>query len=288
MTYYYSVGILICVAVSLAVSLNIASGYSRHLSLAHAAFWGLGAYGFALATAHKWNPLLALVVSVLAAALGGLVAAAPTLRVRGDYFLVVTLGMGEALNNVLVNLRSLTGGSNGLSNIVLLPGVKPGPNIDYYYLQVFLAAAVVMVVLGVLIQRSAFGQALRATAEDEEATAALGRNPTWLKVRALTLGAACAGLTGGLYASWTSFISPGIFTSSASVLILATVLLGGIGNIWGAVFGAIVLTALPEGLRFAHVPGANAQLWQQMIYGLLLILLMAVRPGGLLPARSGR
>lgn len=288
MDYLFTIGILVCLAISLTVSLNIASGYTRTLSLAHAAFLGLGAYGYGIACKTGLSPIIGILVGVGAAVVGGFLVGAPVLRLRGDFFLIATLGFGEVVRASLVNLGSLTGGSNGLSGIPAIPGTPNGPALNIYYFAVFAFVTTAIVFIGVRIQGSPMGIALRATGEDEDATEALGRDTTKLKLRALVLGAGLAGFTGCLYASWTSFINPGAFDTAASILILAMLLLGGLGSVWGSVLGAAVMVMLPEILRFVGVSGPSAQLWQQLTYGLLLICLMAFRPSGLIPVKRGK
>jgi len=191
------------------------------------------------------------------------------------------------LNTSLVNLRGWTGGSNGLAGIAGLPGLG-GSATSASYAVVFVVFGLFVCWIGYVVEHSPFGQALRATAEDEAAAAALGRNAASLRIRALVLGAAIAGVAGGLYAAWTSFIGPSVFNTTASLGILAMLLLGGLGNTWGAVCGAVVLTVLPEALRFVGLSGPSSQLFQQLSYGIALVTMMAVRPGGLFPARLGR
>ena len=288
MEYLFTVFILVCVAWGLAVSLDIASGHSRQISLAHAAFWGLGAYGYGLAARAGLHPAAALAVGTVAAAAGGLVVGVPALRLKADYLLISTLGLGELVNAALVNVRSVTGGSNGLAAIPGLAAGLDGRFLNLGYAVVFAGAAALFTAVAVAIRRSPFGQALRASAEDEEATEALGRFVTSLRLRALVLGASLAGALGGIYAAWSSFVSPALFNTSASIGILAMVLLGGMGNPWGAGAGAAVLTMFPEALRFVGLSGINADILRQLVYGLALVALMAMRPGGLFPPAPGK
>jgi branched-chain amino acid transport system permease protein len=287
MDYVLTVGTLACVYIVLACSLNLSGGYYGTLSLCQAALWGLGAYAYGI-SAVQWSvtPPLALLSGVLVGVVGGMVIGLPALRLRGDYFLIGTLGLGQVANSAFVNARSVTNGSGGISGIPPLTGIPAGHFYNLGYFGVALVAAFLCVALCVLVERSPFGQVLKGMAQDELATAALGRSPFGAKIRALALGAGMAGLGGALYASYVSFISPDVFTTGASLLILSMVILGGIGRAWGAVAGAAVLVLLPEGLRFLKVPGPSTQIWQQMVYGGALIVLMAFHPQGLLQPRS--
>jgi branched-chain amino acid transport system permease protein len=267
----------------LAVSLNIACGYAGVLSLAQAAFYGIGAYAVGLLTTKLgWSFMPAFLLGGVLATCCGLVLAVPTLRLRGDYFLMATLGFGEIFSNVLVNWDRLTEGSRGLTSIppATILGINFGSHLGFIGL---LAVVLLFCILSAyLIKTSPLGQVFFAVAEDEAALATLGRNPFAYKILAMALSAFWAGLAGGLYATYLGFISPSLFSINESILIFTMVLFGGLRSIAGAVAGAFTLIVLPEIMRFIGFPTATAALVRQMFYGALLIGIMYLRPQGLL------
>jgi branched-chain amino acid transport system permease protein len=267
----------------LAVSLNLICGYAGMLSVAHAAFFGVGAYTAAiLQTKAGFGFPAALAAGALASALTGAAVALPAVRLRGDYLLMATLGFGEIFRGVVVNWPHLTGGQIGLRRIPSpsLLGLEVSGEAGFLFLSVGLLVG--SCVLVHLLVHSPFGEVLISISEEEDAAAALGRSPVRHKVLAMAIGAGMAGAAGTVYAGYTSYISPNSFTLAASILVLAMVLMGGAGSIVGPVLGALFLMALPEALRFAGVPPAQAGAWRQLFYGLSLVALMALRPRGLL------
>jgi len=267
----------------LAVSLNIVCGYAGILSLAHAAFFGIGAYTVALLTINTGLPfLLALLVGSLLAALVGMLLGFPTLRLQGDYFLIATLGFGEIFYNLLVNWEGVTQGPRGLTAIPSASFLGVPFASDISFLLLLLLFAGLCVTNAYLVKNSPLGQVLFALAEDEQGLSSLGRNPTTFKIAAMGLSAFWAGLAGGLYAAYIGYISPNLFTINDSILIFTMVLLGGLRSIQGAVAGALVLVALPEAMRFLGFPAHIAAILRQMVYGMLLVIIMYLRPQGLL------
>ncbi|MEK7399318.1 MAG: branched-chain amino acid ABC transporter permease [Candidatus Poribacteria bacterium] len=281
----YLINILIFSAIYaiLAISLNIVCGYTGIFSIAHAAFFGIGAYATGLLTVKAGFPFwFAAIIGIVTAGLTGALLGIPTLRLRGDYMLIATLGFGEIFRAVLINSGNFTGGSSGISGI-------PAPQIlsisfenDILYLLLVLFFLGVTIIISWLIENSPFGQVLFSIAEDEDAAASLGRNPINYKVTAMAIGSILAGLAGALYAGYTSFINPNTFTLSESILVLAMMILGGIGSIPGCLIGATVLISFPEILRFIGLPTPSAMVFRQMIYGLALVIIMILRPRGLL------
>ncbi len=286
----YNIGI----GIIMAASLNLINGYTGQFSLGHAGFMAVGAYLSALITNYFgdlniWAAngvfTVALLAGGLAAAVAGLLVGIPTLRLRGDYLAIVTLGFGEIIRGVLQNMAAV-GGARGLS-------VNHGWTNLFW---TFGLAAVTVYVVAALVN-STYGRGFIAVRDDEVAAEAMGINSTKYKVTAFVVGAFFAGLAGGLYAHSTQFLTPNGFGFMQSITYVVMVILGGMGNTSGVVLAAILLTLLPEGLRMVadiqHLPGLAAERplsWventRMMIYSLLLILLMLTRPQGLFAFRK--
>lgn len=259
---------LIGINVILAIGLHIITGLTGQFSLGHASFAAIGAYTAALLSLNAEVPFfVGLPAGGLAAALIGWVVAFSSTRFKGDYLALVTLGFGEIVRVVLLNLQ-ITNGAYGLTRIpqettILVIGI--------------------IVVLGILIslalERSYAGRAMWAVRDDEEAAEALGVHLSYYKQLAFVLGTFLAGLAGGLYAHYLTYINPQDFGMSRSVEILLYVIIGGMGQLWGAILGAAVLTLLPEFLRgFSD--------YRMIVYGAILVLIMIYRPEGLLGTRG--
>jgi branched-chain amino acid transport system permease protein len=281
--------ILIGIYVILAESLNLIAGYAGLLSIAHAAFYGVGAYVAALLALHyAVPPWLTVPAAILAAAAVGALVAWPALRVRDDYFVVATFAFQVIVFSVMNNWVALTGGPLGL------PGI---PRPDFFGLTVkshggflvltWLCAAAVAFACWRLA-RAPFGRVLRALREDEVLAAALGKDVASFKVRVFALGAAMAAVGGCLYAYYITFIDPTSFTVMESIFIISIVIVGGAGSLRGAALGAAVLVIMPEALRFLGLPSSVAANLRQIFYGLLLILFMVFRPQGLIGEFSFR
>ena len=260
--------IIIIINSILAVSLNLISGYTGQLSLGHATFMGLGAYAATLFTLELQLPFLASVIlGAAVAAFFGFVIGVPTLRLKGDYLAIATLGFGEITKNILLNLE-ITGGPMGLR------GIPKATN-------VYVATAALILVIFSLnrIMNSRVGRSFIAIREDELAAEAMGINTTRFKILAFIIGAFYAGLAGGLYAFLFRYINPKDFGFMRSIEILCMVVLGGMGNTYGAILGASIITILPEFLR--SVSPAIAQ-YRMVLYGLLLVVMMIVKPRGII------
>jgi branched-chain amino acid transport system permease protein len=243
------------------------TGYTGQLSLGHAAFMSIGAYTAGILVVHYEVPFLAaLLAGAIAAGFSGLLIGTPTLRLRGDYLAIATLGFGEIIRVVFLDME-ITGGTMGLRGI-------PKQSQLLITLTVFIALAVTAFVL-YRIMRSRIGRSFIAIREDEVAAEAMGINTTRYKIMAFTVSALFAGLAGGLYAGFYRYISPNSFGFLKSIEILSMVVLGGMGNFLGAGIGAAVLTVAPEMLRSFAV-------YRQVFYGALLVVMMLVRPAGLL------
>lgn len=291
--YYLGIAIDVAINIILAVSLNLINGHTGQFSLGHAGFMAVGGYTAAKFTLsfeqqfsqmlpHQFMPvffLVALVLGGLMAAVVGLAVGVPSLRLRGDYLAIVTLGFGEIIRVVFQNMDSV-GAASGLKGI---------PNFTNLF-WVWAGAAVTVYVIGSLVQ-STYGRGFIAVHDDEVAASAMGINPTRYKVTAFVVGAFFAGIAGGLYAHHKQFLSPTGFDFMKSIDIVVMVILGGMGSTPGVIFAAVLLTLLPEWLRMlpsfsVNLPWSGpttVQLvdFRMVIYSLLIIILMMARPQGL-------
>ncbi|MFF5261231.1 branched-chain amino acid ABC transporter permease [Actinomadura viridis] len=263
--------------VMLAVGLNIVVGYCGLLDLGYAAFFAVGAYTSGILSTELGLPLIATVPAVLVVTvLAGLVIGGPTLRLRSDYLAIVTLGFGEIIRIVATNL-DITGGPSGIFGIPGLFGDALSGPVALYYMVVVTAA--IAVVLAARLGRSRLGRAWRFIREDEDAAEASGVRTYRVKMAAYVAGAVWGGLAGVLFAAQLSAISPAGFTFLHSALVLMAVVLGGMGSTPGVVLGAVVISLLPEALR-GLADG------RYFVFGILLIVMMLIRPQGLWPYRS--
>jgi branched-chain amino acid transport system permease protein len=275
----------------LAVSLSLVVGLTGLFNLGHAAFFGIGAYASALLALAGYPYPVCLAAAVALAALAGVLVGLPTLRLRGDYLAMATLGLGEIARAVFRNWVGLTRGPMGLPGIPrpALLGLEvdsPGK-----WVAVAFAALAVAWLAAELVSRAPLGRVLRAIREDELAVQALGKNPQPFKLQALALGAGLAGLGGSLYAHYISFVDPSPFTLSTTIFLFLLIVLGGLGNHGGSIVAAFVLLGARESLRFAGLPPSVGAPLQQLVFSLLLVVLVIYRPWGLLPEphlRSGR
>ena len=283
MDYLLHILVMVSLYVILAVSFNLLIGFAGLFALSEAAFFGVGAYTTAI-LATKLGlafPLPLLAGVVLTAALGLLVAL-PALRIGGDHLVIVTLALQIIVIAVMVNWRSVTGGTDGISGIPKI--VLWGTPLDTpaRFLPVALTGALVCLAVGWRLAASPFARALRAMREDEAAVHAVGKNVVAMKLTVFAVSAALAAVAGGLYAHYISYVSAETFTLDVTIYILAMVILGGTGNLWGSVLGAALLTALPELLKFVTLPPDIADKSRQIVYGLALIVILLLRPQGLL------
>ncbi len=297
--------------VMLALGLNIVVGFAGLLDLGYIAFYAVGAYLYALLSSPQFGLHLPFWVSLplgfLVAACFGAVLGAPTLKLRGDYLAIVTLGFGEIIRIFLNNLDAPVNITNGPQGINLIDPLRIGAfsfstretllGVDvtgpqkYYY--ILLAFTLAIIALNVRLQDSRIGRAWEAIREDEIAAKAMGINTRNIKLLAFAMGASFGGLAGGLFASMQGFISPESFGLLESITVLSMVVLGGMGNIPGVVLGAVLLTSLPEVIRYTVVPAQQAlfgkvivdpEAIRMLLFGLALILVMLFRPAGLWPA----
>src|SRR6266576_1774121 len=293
--------------VLLSLGLNIVVGFAGLLDLGYIAFYAVGAYAYALLASPHFNIHLpfwiVLPIGAGIACLFGALLGAPTLKLRGDYLAIVTLGFGEIVRIFLNNLSqpvNITNGPQGIARIdpFRLGGIDfsktdsflglafSGP-IKYYYL--LLAVLLAVIFINVRLQNSRIGRAWEAIREDEIAARAMGIDTTRVKLLAFSMGATFGGVAGGMFSAIQGFVSPESFVLVESIMVVSMVVLGGMGNIWGVILGALLLSFVPEILRFTVEP-AQKQLFGRMIidpevirmliFGFALVLVMTLRPGG--------
>ena len=274
----YPVGMFILMA----LGLNIVVGKSGLLDLGYVAFFAIGAYSQGiLSTLYGWNTWEIMPFGIGFAMLAGVILGLPALRLRGDYLAIITLGFGEIIRIVAINL-SVTGGPNGIPGIPNPPSFF-GLHFDLMHPETFFWLVLAMILLVVwMVRRFTVrrpGRAWEAIRQDEDVAALMGVNTLVYKLWSFVIGAAVGGAAGVLYASKVMVISPDMFKFDVSILILACVVFGGIGNIWGVILGAGILAYLPERIRFI----ADAR---QLVFGAVLIIMMNMRPDGLLPRKK--
>jgi len=270
------------VYVMLALGLNIVAGFAGLLDLSYVAFFGIGAYIFALVSSTQFDIHLPFLVALPAAAfitMGfGLALGSTSIRLSGDYLAIVTLAFAQIFKLLLLNLDqpvNITGGVNGIFGFdpIVLFGFRVVSPVAYAYL--IWIAALLVIIAGWRLKRSRYGRGWEAIREDELAAEALGVSTTWMKLKAFAGGAFVAGATGAIFASFQDSVFPNNFDFPQLVIVYCMVILGGLGNIPGVILGAILLTVLPEFLR-------EYGAYRMMSYGLILVVLMALRPQGLL------
>ena len=301
MRYYNRILVIMGINIGLAVSLNIINGYAGQFSLGHAGFMAIGAYSAAFLSVFYFGPfvakfasgsaqqlvwqnvllLVAILFGALVSAVAGYVVGLPSLRLRGDYLAIVTLGFGEIIRVVITNMDKV-GAARGLS------GIPAWSN----FFWVFFFCGITILISHRLVG-SSVGRAFLAIREDQIAAEAMGVDTTRYKVKAFIIGSCLAGVAGALYAHYTpAYLNPQMFTFVRSFEVVAMVVLGGLGSISGSVVAAIILTFLPEGLRYVKevVPDGAPEMFKRdprmVIYSIMLIVLMLTRPQGLFGRRE--
>lgn len=297
-----SVLFLVVVYMIAAVGLNVVIGFAGLLDLGYVGFYALGAYSVALfgspsspvvaaiqsrlGLSEEWAVPFAMCIPIAIAMslVAGVILGAPTLRLRGDYLAIVTLGFGEIIRITARNLDNVTNGATGISGVP----VPPGPEIDgrpffntvdaerWYWLA--LTILIVIIFLAFRLEHSRVGRAWLAIREDEDAAAIMGVAAFKFKLWAFAIGASVGGLAGLLFGSKQQYVEPNAFMVQLSFLFVAMVVIGGSGNIYGALLGAFLLTYLPERFR-------EFQEWRPFAFGVALVLVMILRPQGLVPSR---
>ena len=273
--------------VLLAIGLNVVVGQAGMLDLGYVGFWAVGGYTFAiLATKHHWDFWLILPVGIVTAAISGLVLGAPTLRLRGDYLAIVTLGFGLIISQAITNL-SFDGGAQGISSIPHPPSIKGVKQLTYGVLDYkpywYLVLAMIFLAVFAVrrLERSRVGRAWVAIREDEDVAELMGVPTYRFRLWAFAIGAAVGGVGGVLYASQANAIQPTTFSYQVSILVLAAVVLGGSGNLLGVIFGGFLVAWLPERFR-------NFESYRFLVFGAALVVVMIIRPEGLIPSRRHR
>ena len=274
----YPVGMFVLMA----LGLNIVVGKSGLLDLGYIAFFAIGAYTQGiLSTIYGWNTWEALPFGIAFAMMAGVLLGLPALRLRGDYLAIITLGFGEIVRIVALNIE-VTGGPNGIPGIPNPPSLF-GLKFDLLHTRNFFWLVLALILLTIwMVRRFSIrrpGRAWEAIRQDEDVAALMGVNTLVYKLWSFVIGAAVGGAAGVIYASKVMVISPDMFRFDISILILACVVFGGIGNIWGVIVGAALLAYLPDRIRFL----SDAR---QMVFGLVLIIMMNLRPDGLLPRKK--
>jgi branched-chain amino acid transport system permease protein len=272
----------VAIYVLMALGLNIVVGKSGMLDLGYVAFFAIGAYTMGFLGIHtSLNTWEIMPIGVGLAMLAGLLLGLPTLRLRGDYLAIVTLGFGEIIRIVALNV-SWTNGPNGISGVPQPPAIL-GQEFDIFNQKMYFWVVLIMILFTIwMIRRLSVrrpGRAWEAIRQDEDVAELMGVRTLKYKIWSFVLGAAIGGAAGVLYASKNLFISPEMFTLNVSILILACVVFGGIGNIWGVILGAAILGYLPDRIRFI----SDARL---LVFGLVLVVVMNFRPDGLLPRKK--
>ena len=297
--------------VFLALGLNIVVGFAGLLDLGYIAFYAVGAYTWALLASPHFGlhlPIWAILpIGAGLACIAGVLLGSPTLKLRGDYLAIVTLGFGEIVRIFMNNLNApinITNGPQGITLIdpVTIGGLKFSGNtqlfgltlsgpMKYYYLLV--ALAILVIIINLRLQHSRIGRAWQAIREDEIAAKAVGINTRNIKLLAFAMGASFGGIAGGVFAAMQGFVSPESFSLMESIMILAMVVLGGMGHIPGVILGAVLLSILPEVLRYGVGPAQMALFGKQLVdpeslrmlvFGLALVLVMRFKPAGLWPS----
>ncbi len=298
--------------VMLALGLNIVVGFAGLLDLGFIAFYAVGAYTYALLSSPHFGLHLPFYITIplgaLFAAFFGILLGTPVLRLKGDYLAIVTLGFGEIIRIFMNNLNApvnITNGPQGINLIdpihvasvdlgtpISLFGLNLPPVYLYYYL--FLVLTVIVVIMAWRLQHSRIGRAWVALREDQIAASAMGINIRNIKLLAFALGALSGGVAGGLFSAFQGFVSPESFSLLESIMILAMIVLGGMGNIAGVILGAVVLTIAPEILRDVIGPLQMKTMGRMLIdpenarmllFGLAMVAMMLVRPEGMLPSK---
>jgi branched-chain amino acid transport system permease protein len=273
----------------LALSLNLLLGYTGQLSLGHAAFFGIGAYATGLLTVKlEWSPWIGLLAAVVLPGVAGYVIGRLALKLRGAYFVLLTISFAGCVSLVSVNWMDLTNGPLGVPGVppleIALPGlpaVSLRTKTAFYYAVLAAVALSYLVCLGLI--RSRVGRALVALRENETLAASVGIDGTHYLVLAAVVSAAMAGFGGGLYAHYTRFVSPEVFLFTYTVTMVIMVVAGGKGTLAGPIVGAVLFTVLPEALR-----AATSWQWQMLLYGVLLVGVLFFMPEGIVPAARRR
>jgi branched-chain amino acid transport system permease protein len=284
MEYVVSLLVLIGLYVALSSSFNLIIGFGGLVSIAHPIFFALGAYTVgALSVQFALNPILAVAAGGVVALLASFMLSLPSLRISGDYLLITSIGFQLGLIEIIKNLDFL-GGASGLSGI---PNVVEN-NRSLVFAAVALGFALAVVLFIRALVRGSYGRAIQAMRDDELAFSALGRNAMNIKITIFALGSGIAGVAGGIYAYYYQYLTPDQFQILQSAMILTMVVVGGMGSVYGPVVGAVLLITLPEAITFLNLPSEIMGPLQGVIFTLLVIVFLFVRPEGLVAPKRAR
>jgi len=282
MEYLATIFVLIAIYVTLSASYDLVIGHGGLSSVAHPIFFAIGAYTAGLLAIHSTMPaVLNVLLGGVAAMVASILLAASALRVSGDYLLIASLGFQLGLLQLIKNL-DFTGGPGGLSAI---PGTVTGAARTPFFLAVTAVMAIGTVLLIRAIVKGPYGRAITAMRDEELAFTALGRRATSMKVVIFAIGCGIAGIAGGVYAYYFQYLSPDQFEVLQSAAILTMVVLGGMGTTWGPVIGAVLLQAIPQAITFLNLPPSVMAPMQGIIFTVLVLLFMFLRPSGIVGTR---
>lgn len=276
MEYILHLLILICIYTILSQSLSLVAGYSGQISLAHAGFYGIGAYSAALMAVNFGTPaILNLIIALLISGIIAFIVAKVAVKTVDDYYVVITLGIQVVIYSIMNNWQSVTNGPLGISGIptISLFGVPLESKWAFLALSVVLTVLVWFILHNIM--KSPFGRVLIALSEDEIYTDSLGKNVGQAKVVSFVISGMLASIAGVLYAYYISYIDPTSFTLDESIFILSIVIIGGMRNLSGVFFAAVFLVLLPEVLRFVGMPSSIAANMRQIIYGIALVVVVS-------------
>ncbi len=282
MNYAYHILVMLGIYFILSQGLNIVMGYTGLLSICNAAFYGIGAYASTLLIMKSGiNFFVAMPFSIAVSVILSFIVSIPSLRLKGDYFVLATMGFQSIIFSVLYNWVDFTRGPYGIPGIPSpsLFGFKFDSSGSFLILSTFFAGAVI--IFSRLITASQFGRCLKSVREDELAAKSLGKNTVSLKITAFAISAGISAVAGSLYASYVTYIDPTSFTIAESLFLVVILAMGGSGNIKGPVVGTLLMVIIPELLRFLRIPDTIAANVRVMIYALILIILMRFRQKGL-------
>lgn len=286
--YLQNIAVLFCINAILALTLNFIMGYAGIFSLAHAIFFGVGAYATAFIALHYTDSLLiCMAASACLSALLSMALALPALRVRGEYFVAASMGLQVIGVTIFSEWKSVTGGLGGMIGIPRPTLFGYAFNDDLAFLALCIVILLLVIFVTALLVRGSFGRSLMAIRDSESAAQTYGKHVNAIKTLSVAVSAGLAGVAGTLYAFYMSFINVESFMLEFSILLMAMVIIGGTGTLFGPVVGAALLMSLPAALTYLpFLPPSELGTIQQIIYGVAMVLLMMFRPGGLVGGRS--
>ncbi|MBU8933431.1 MAG: branched-chain amino acid ABC transporter permease [candidate division Zixibacteria bacterium] len=283
MEYVIHILILYCIYLILGVSLNLITGYAGLITLAHAGYFGIGAYVIAiLSTSTNMPAALNILIAVLFCIIVCVVVAIPTLRIRDDYFAIATFMLHIIIYNIFNNWISVTGGPMGITEIQNLSFGFVNLYSTFSYFVVIFVVCIISLAIMRRICLSPYGKVLKGIREDELLLRSFGINVNKYKISVFIVGSSFASLAGALYAYYVGFVSPPAFTFMESVYILAIIIIGGAGNFWSPILGALVMVLFPEIFRFIGLPNSIVANLRQILLGVAIILFLVYRPKGIL------